>query len=160
MTFSAAVGFIFLFLKMAMNYTDGYMVHHATFMAARSYLVDDQDRKSVDEGDIRALEKARKVFTKYMPDGFIKGVEGGMIKENNPDPGKTKYHAFVGLWIEFSQRFSLGMIGGKEMVQFVSEAFLGREPTRSETRVQTCQAIKSLGLSTCSVHITLEDNGG
>lgn len=160
MTFTVAVGFIFLFLKMALNYTDGFMVHHATYMASRAYLVSDEDRKSLDEGDARAIEKARQVFTKYLPEGLVKGVETGSLKENNPDPGKTKFHAFVGVWIEFSQRFSMGFIGGKESIRFVSESFLGREPTRSETRSQVCQAIMSLGLSKCDVHVTLEDNGG
>jgi hypothetical protein len=160
LTFTVAVGFIFLFLKMALNYTDGFMVHHATYMASRAYLVSDEDRRALDEGDAKAIEKARQVFTKYLPDGLVKGVETGSLKENNPDPGKTKFHAFVGVWIEFSQRFSMGFIGGKESIHFVSESFLGREPTRSETRSQVCQAIMSLGLSKCDVHVTLEDNGG
>lgn len=160
MTFTVAVGFIFLFLRMALNYTDGFMVHHATYMASRAYLVSDEDRRSLDEGDAKAIEKARQVFTKYMPDGLVKGVEAGSLKENNPDPQKTKFHAFVGVWIEFSQRFSMGFIGGKESIRFISESFLGREPTRSESRSQVCQAIMSLGLSKCDVHVTLEDNGG
>lgn len=160
MTFTVAVGFIFLFLKMALNYTDGFMVHHATYMASRAYLVSDEDRRSLDEGDARAMSKAREVFTKYLPEGLVKGVETGSLKENNPDPGKTKFHAFVGVWIEFYQRFSMGFIGGKESIHFVSESFLGREPTRSESRTQVCQAIMSLGLSKCDVHVTLEDNGG
>lgn len=160
MTFTVAVGFIFLFLKMALNYTDGFMVHHATFMASRAYLVSDEDRRSLEEGDSKAIEKARQVFTKYLPEGLVKGVETGSLKENNPDPGKTKFHAFVGVWIEFTQRFSMGFIGGKESIRFISESFLGREPTRSETRSQVCQAIMSLGLSKCDVHVTLEDNGG
>ena len=159
MTFTVAVGFIFLFLKMALNYTDGFMVHHATFMASRAYLVSDENRDSLDEGDNKAMEKARQVFTKYMPDGLVKGIEAGMLKENNPNVSKTKFHAFVGVWIEFYQRFSLGFIGGKESIRFVSESFLGREPTRAEAREQTCSAIMSLGLTKCDVHVTLEDNG-
>lgn len=160
LTFSMAVGFIFLFLKMAMNYTDGYMVHHATYMAARSYLVSDEQRASIEEGDQRALVKARDVFTRYLPEGLVAGASASQLQENNPDPSKTKFHAFVGLWTEFSQKFSLGFVGGKDSVRFVSEAFLGREPTRSETREQVCNAIKNLGLNRCDVHVTLEDNGG
>lgn len=159
MTFSAAVGFIFLFLKMAMNYTDGYMVHHATYMAARSYLVNDQERDSVEDGDGRAFEKAQKVFASYLPEALISGVTSGMLQENNPDPGKTKFRAFVGLWIEYSQKFSVGFIGGNQSVNLVSEAFLGREPSRAESRFQTCEAIMSLGLNKCDVHVTLDDNG-
>jgi hypothetical protein len=160
MTFSIAVGFIFLFLKMAMNYTDGFMVHHATFMAARAYLVSDENRVSLDEGDSAALNKARQVFTKYLPEALISYAPASSLKENNPDPGQTKFHAFVGLWIQFTQKFSLGFVGGSEYMKLVSEAFLGREPTREESRKQVCEAIRSLGLSSCNVHVTLEDNGG
>ncbi len=160
MTFTAAVGFIFVFLKMALNYTDGYMVHHATFLAARSYLVADADRDDIDEGDRLAKTTAERVFTSYLPDGLIKGVTGGDLKENSPNPTTTKFRAFVGLYIEYAQRFSIGFVGGKSNVNFRSEAFLGREPSRSESKQQVCAAIKSLGLSRCDVHVTLEDNGG
>ena len=160
MTFSVAIGFIFLFLKMAMNYTDGYMVHHATYMAARAYLVSDENRISYEEGDAQAFAKAKNVFERYLPNGLVQSVDYSKLRENNPDPGRTKFHAFVGIWIEFSQRFSFGFIGGKSSVRLISEAFLGREPTRPETRNQVCEAIKTLNLDRCDMHVTLEDNGG
>ncbi len=160
MTFTAAVGFIFLFLKMAMNYTDGYMVHHATYMAARSYLVSDNNRDSIEEDDAQALNKAKDVFERYLPEGLVPNVSKDMLKENNPNPAITKFQAFVGLYVEYSQKFSYGFVGGKEPVRFVSEAFLGREPTRRETRDQVCKAIMELGIGSCNVHVTLEDNGG
>lgn len=158
MTFSAAVGFIFLFLKMAMNYTDGYMVHHATYMASRAYLVSDNNRDSIDEDDAQALAKAKDVFDRYLPEGLVPGVTSVLLKDNNPDLAKFK--AFVGLYIEYTQKFSIGFVGGKAPVRFYSESFLGREPTRRETRNQICNAIKDQGLGACNVHVTLEDNGG
>ncbi len=160
LTFSTAVGFIFLFLKMAMNFTDGYMVHHATFMSSRAYLVDDQERDAVEEGDERAMAKAKLVFTSYLPEALVRGVDSSLLKFNTPDTGTTKFRAFVGVFIKYSQKFSIGFIGGKEPVNFTSESFLGREPTRSESRTQTCEAIKFAGLTKCDVHVTLEDNGG
>ena len=159
MTFTAAVGFIFLFLKMSLNFTDGYMVHHATYMAARAYLVDDQDRDAIEDGDARAFEKARSVFTKYLPPDFVTGVTSADLKENNPDPVNTKFQAFIGVWITFTQKFALGFIGGTESMTMTSEAFLGREPTRAEAKRQSCNAIKDLGLNKCDVHVTLDDNG-
>lgn len=160
MTFTAAVGFIFLFLKMAMNYTDGFFVHHATFMASRAYMVSDEDRASIEEGDQRAFAKAQDVFNRYVPEGFIPGVNAGILKEHNPDPSVTKFSAYVGLVARFSQKFSIGFVGGKEPVNFISESFLGREPTRRETRDQICKAIKYTNLTKCNTHVTLEDNGG
>ena len=158
LSFSTSVGFIFLFFKMATNFADGYMVHHATFLASRAYLVNDQDRDAVEEGDDRAFQKARSVFQSYLPDGLVQGVNSNSLKEVSPND--AKYQAFVGLWAQYSQKFSLGFIGGKESVLFTSESFLGREPTRSESRTQVCEAIKYLGLDRCDVHVTLDDNGG
>lgn len=159
MTFTAAVGFIFLFLKLAMNYTNGYMVHHATYMASRSYLVVDEERDSLTEGDTAAFQKAKQVFTRYMPVGLVNGVSAGELQVNSPDT--TNFTAFIGLWVEFSQIFSLGFVGGKEPVVFRSESFLGREPTRSETIQQVCEAVKRAAPGKkCNTHVTLDDNGG
>jgi hypothetical protein len=71
-SFTAAVGFVFLFLKMALNYTNGYMVHHATFMASRAYLVSDSESAQTPEArDQKAFDHARTVFNKHLPDGLI-----------------------------------------------------------------------------------------
>ena len=158
LTFTAAVGFIFLFLKMALNYTNGFMVHHATYMASRSYLVSDEERyDNAGAGDAQAFQLAKAVFSKNLPDGLIQNFNG-VLKENNPD--SVSLAVFVGVWVEFTQVFSLGFVGGKDPVVFRSESFLGREPTRAESAIQVCSAIKSVTGNGCSVHATLDDNGG
>lgn len=161
-TFTAAVGFIFLFLKMALNYTNGYMVHHATFMASRAYLVSDAEMyQSPGAGDASAFKTAESVFKKNLPEELIQGFDG-KLEAHHPDPGMLS--VFTGVWIKFSQPFSLGFIGGKEPVIFQSESFLGREPTRAESYFQICEAIKAVSkdasLSSCDIHVTLDDNGG
>ena len=159
-TFTAAVGFIFLFLKLAMNYTNGYMVHHATYMASRSYLVNDEDRDDTAQSEKRAENKAMNVFTRYLPPGLVTGVEASQLKFNILG-SNTDFMAFVGVWIEYTQRFTLGFVGGKEPVIFRSESFLGREPTKLETIFQVCDAIKlSVPGKSCETHVTLDDNGG
>ena len=86
LTFTAAVGFIFLFLKMALNYTDGYIVHHATFMASRAYLVGDAEQyANAGAGDVKAFDMAKAVFSKNLPSALIPNFNG-TLKENNPDP--------------------------------------------------------------------------
>lgn len=159
LTFTAAVGFIFLFLKMALNYTNGYMVHHATFMASRAYLVGDAERyEGPGAGDARAFELAKSVFKKNLPDGLITpNLELEAKNENNPD---RVLSVFVGIWVEFEQAFSLGFVGGKDKVAFRSESFLGREPTRAESASQVCLAIKTVTLGGCDIEATLDDNGG
>jgi hypothetical protein len=157
-TFSAALGFVFLFLRMAINYTNGYMVHHATYMAARAFLVADSESQQKPEGrDQAALKQAQAVFKKYLPEGLIAGFDGE-LKANLPD--STKFYPFVGLYVKFTQPFSMGMIGGKEKLDLRSEAFLGREPSRPDSYAQTCNAVKNLTGPSCDVLATLDDNGG
>jgi hypothetical protein len=158
LTFTAAVGFIFLFLKMALNYTNGYMVHHATFMASRAYLVNDAERyEGPGAGDALGFKVAENVFKKYLPEGLVQDFDG-KLEVNHPDTGMLSI--FTGVWVKFSQVFSLGFVGGKEPVTFQSESFLGREPTRAETFFQVCAAIKTVTLGSCDIHVTLDDNGG
>lgn len=160
LTFTTSIGFIFLFLKMALNYTNGYMVHHATFMAARAYLVNDEERQSSEDSDARALAYAKKVFVYYMPEGLVKGVTQASVQASGP-AANNALPVFTGIIAEFSQLFSTGFIGGKTSIPFTSEAFLGREVTRRESVAQTCNAIKeSFSIPECNVHTTLEDNGG
>jgi hypothetical protein len=158
LTFTAAVGFIFLFLKMALNYTNGYMVHHATFMASRAYLISDSERYgSPGDGDADAFKLAKAVFNKNLPDALIPNFDG-VLKENNP--GIVGLAVFVGVWTEFTQAFSVGFVGGKERIVFRSESFLGREPTRAESTSQVCAAIKAVTGGGCETQATLDDNGG
>jgi hypothetical protein len=158
LTFTAAVGFIFLFLKMATNYTNGFMVHHAVFMASRAYLVADTETQQTIEGrDKVAFELAKQVFAKNLPSVLIPGFDGE-LKENNAS--SIKFAAFTGLYVEFTQIFTTGFVGGKDPMKFRAEAFLGREPTRVESIEQTCKAIKFIEGVSCDVHATLDDNGG
>lgn len=158
LTFTAAIGFIFLFLKMALNYTNGYMVHHATFMASRAYLVGDAERYGdAGAGDAQAFELAKEVFKKNLPEALMPNFDG-IVKENNP--GVIDSSVFVGIWVEFTQAFSVGFIGGKDKVAFRSESFLGREPTRAESVLQVCRAISLVTQGGCEIEATLDDNGG
>ena len=152
---------------MALNYTNGYMAHHAVFLASRHYLVNDTQvgsRTDETQRDSDAEKTAKAVFSKYFPDGLAIGARAGNLIFNNPNQMATKaLTVFVGISYEFKQRFSLGLIGGKDDVSFRTESFLGREPTRFEGYVQTCEAIKEVtGGNDCTVNdiITIDDNGG
>jgi hypothetical protein len=157
LTFTVTVGFIFLFLQMAINYTNGYLIHHATYMASRSYLTSDAERLELAEADTNAFNLARATFKRYMP--AILKADFSKFQVNGPSMDKK---AFVGAYFDFTQIFSLGFIGGKEEMFFRSESFLGREPTRVENYSQICKRMKSVlsGLTSCKYHMTLDDNGG
>lgn len=163
MTFSATIGFIFLFLKMALNYTDGYMVHHATFMASRAYLTFDNERMDVNAGDQEAFVHSQKVFEKYLPTFIFPDLSKNNLKANHPDA--VDYSALIGVYANFERKFSLGFIKINEPINYISESFLGREPSREEAIVQVCKAIDSVfGISSsngeCPLLVTLDDNGG
>lgn len=141
-----------------MNYTNGFMVHHATFMASRAYLVSDIESQQSAEGrDKNAFEYANVVFKKYLPEELIPGFDGTLDVNH---PGVVKFSVFTGVYVKFSQLFSSGFVGGKESVQFRSESFLGREPSRVEVYNQICLAISSVTLGSCDNQATLDDNGG
>lgn len=157
MTFSLVVGFVFLFFKTALNYTDGFLVHFATYMAARSYLVVDPNRDKAADGDSPAFNYAKGVvFNKYMG-GLINNFDG-VIKDNAP--GIVQFAPYIGLYTTFHEKFSAGYVGGTEVLEFRSEAFLGREPNRTESNDQVCAAISAITGSNCETETTLDDNGG
>jgi len=153
-SFSMILGFVFLFIRIANSYANGFMVHFATYMASRTYLVVDNERyNSPEEGDARAFNYAQIVFKKYL----YPGIEAD-LRENNPS--QLRLPVFTGVYADFGQSLSAGMMGLKEKVELRSEAFLGREPTRLEVYTQVCKAIRSITRGGCSVHSTLDDNGG
>ena len=67
-TFAFVLATIFVFLKIAMNVTNGYLVHYATYMASRAYLVNDNGSNSPSGGDGPALSLAKSVFKEIVPD--------------------------------------------------------------------------------------------
>jgi hypothetical protein len=158
MTFTMVFAFFFLFLKMALNYTDGYLVHYATFIASRAYLTVDNDNQTTDAGagDGIALRYARKVFDTARVPLFITGFNSA--PEAN-DPSKS-FQVYTGIYTNYSTAFALGIVGGQEKMDLRSESFLGREPGRFETYEQTCNAIKTVTGRSCDIHATLDDNGG
>ena len=154
--FSLVVGLMFLFLKFAVNTTNGYLVHYANFMASRTYLVVDINASEFNAGDSRAFTEATKVFNSYNIDGFIPGFNGE-LKVNSPASGVNK--VFVGTYVEYTDLFSLSdQVGGKHQMTYLSESFLGREPVRSECLARVCKAMQALG-SDCNLHTTFYDNG-
>lgn len=161
MTFFMMFGFIFLFLKMANNYTEGYMVHHATYMASRAYLVFDSEKNDPQLDDETAFEHAQTVFKKYLPDVLFPDITIDNLRANHP--GDVNHSALVGLYATFERKFSAGYINIKEPLIFRSEAFLGREPTRADSAIQVCAVMASIVGATaeeCKAHMTLDDNGG
>lgn len=152
-------GFMFVYLKIALNFARGYMVHYATFQAARAYLVYDRNSTSDPNTDTMAATRAKEVFKRYMVHNQ------GDPSFNNPSSGGGDARVFVGAIMKYEEKFSFGFpFAALDPMEMVSEAFLGREPTRQTCLDRTCKAVKDLGAPSCdgaggTPHYTLSDNG-
>lgn len=156
LTFTIVMGMLFFYFKMSLGFTNGYMVHYATYMASRSYLTADSRDSTNPDG--KALQKAQEVFKRLLPEGLIIGFDGE-LKANEADV--VQFKVFTGVYADFMARFSVGIVGGSTPIAHRSESFLGREPTRIETTEQTCRAIMRASRgSRCDLLVTLDDNGG
>ena len=129
------IGFLFVFVKLAINYTNGYLLHWATYSASRSYLTFD-DISSDNTGVlVNAKKQARNVFNSYTK--LVPSL-GGELKFNDPETGKN--FIYVGAYTEFKQTFSLfAFVGGQDPLTFRTESFLGKEPTRQECLDRICK---------------------
>ena len=156
-SFAIVFSFIFFFFKIALNYTNGYLLHYANFMASRTYLVHDINSNNVSGGDGPALKEAKAIFATYNIDSAFVSSTKATLKANDPEFSGLK--VYVGTIAEKVDSFSFtSFIGNIGSINFVSESFLGREPIRSECLAQICEAMKEVGAN-CLMHSTFFDNG-
>lgn len=147
-------GFIFLFVRTAMNTTNHFMAHHYTFLASRIYLVADNNSKESTSSDRYAEAEARK-FIEGSPLRAI-GING-TVEFNGP--GDSTHAVLAGAYFKFQSMMTLGKaIGGEKVLDLTSESFLLREPTRQDCLTRICDSFSMIGGS-CTLHATLEDNG-
>lgn len=153
--FSIVFSMILLFLRISMQYTNGYFLHYATFMASRTYMVVDvNDDESVN--DSNASRRAKAVFDKFLVPELISGFDGE-VEFISPD--ENNIPLFSGAVAEYKERLSpISMMGGETEINFRSESLLRREPGREYCLEQICKAMEQLGVS-CTIHITYFDNG-
>ncbi len=161
-SFIFVFGLLFMFIKIGINTTSGYVIHYATFMASRTYLVHDENSNNVGTGDTRAENATRRVFSEIIAQAGL----GGITLEFNA-PSFSGRKALVGVRAKFKQKFSFSkLIGGGKMMDMVSESYLGREPVRAECLDQVCDATAIIaGSNACESEVngktfsTLYDNG-
>ena len=151
-TFSFAIGVILLFINIAVNYTEGYVVHYATYMASRTYLTVDSNSIIEAGSQADAAEEARITFERFKP-SLIGVPATGILAPGNGDPGFhinpyttvngiiTNY-LYVGAYSVRIEPLSMyKLISGDTKITYVSESYLGKEPTRADCYQRTCQAI-------------------
>ena len=146
-------GFVFLFLKTALNTTSHFMAHYYTFLASRSYMVLDNNGPP-GLTDTVAVQKTEELFAGFPLSAL--GIEGELGFNT---PSGPEYALLTGVHFRFESMMTLGKaLGGEKKLNLTSESFLLREPPRSDCLNQICNTIKSLG-GDCTTHATLADNG-
>ncbi len=156
LTFIFVFSLIFMIFRIGVNLTNGFLVHYATFMASRTYLVIDNNSNSPSGGDQNARNRASIVFEKFPMKHTIPGWNS-LIKINHP--GSVPNALFTGAWSEYTENFGISdIVGGIKPMVLRSESFIGREPTRANCLQRVCRAMEEVG-GDCSVHTTFFDNG-
>jgi hypothetical protein len=153
MTFVFIFGIMFVYVKIGLNFTRGYMIHLANYQASRAYLISDLNSNDSNASDGKAAEAATKAWKKYYSD-----FSGTDPVANSPSFGGRSI--FVGTFVEYTEKFSFGFpFSAMAPMELRSESFLGREPTRQTCLERTCKSMKDLGANNCEAHMTLSDNG-
>ncbi len=156
-TFTFSLLFIILFLKMALNFTNSYLIQYATFQASRAYLV--YDTGLAVEQDVNFSKRIFDNYANLISSGF-KTPPTFNVKIPAAGDDKTLY---TGAYSSYTDIFSFSdTLGGKKDITFKSEAFLGKEPRRTVCKANIC----SIGMTgtllqfcTGRLYVTHYDNG-
>lgn len=159
--FAFGVSVVFMVFNTALNYATGYLVHYATFMASRTYLVSDVYSGYVASPPVPPTNNAVEVFNRYRLDIFGISSDGFAINKQEASVGAGEYLT-VGARTLFEKPIdALGRVVGGGKLEFVSESFLGKEPTKAQCAQRVCFAVTGGICSDTagSYDVTLYDNG-
>lgn len=158
--FAFGVSVVFMVFNSALNYATGYLVHYATFMASRTYLVADSNLGQIGTGAPPSPQGAIDVYNKYRLDIFDVPNSGFAINQQSSSQDGAEYLT-VGARTIFEKPIdALGRVVGSGKLEFVSESFLGKEPTRAQCATRVCYSVTGAECSSSeSFDVTLYDNG-
>ncbi|MCF8058241.1 MAG: hypothetical protein K9K67_03030 [Bacteriovoracaceae bacterium] len=158
-SFTIALGFVFSFLKLAIVYTNGYLVHYVTYLTSRAYMSYEHDVNNPNGSDGPAKTHATKVFDSYNIPGIIPDFSGAPIFED-PLSSSGPTRLYVGVRVEYQETITIPGTNKKISFPFISESYLGMEPTRAECKARICDAMADIGTGAgCEKHSTVSDNG-
>lgn len=162
-SFSIAFFMIIYTIKVAINYTTGYLAHYATYMTSRVYLTYETQGN---EGAVEAGAILKTAFDDLKVNLYNNALE---TTNNNPrvsvsGAGDAQLAIIRGIVYDWETSFSVsGLFGGNQTLEMRSESFLGREPARAICLSRTCRAALSAGGFSgqqCKpAAFTLSDNG-
>ncbi|MBF0359759.1 MAG: hypothetical protein HQK49_02055 [Oligoflexia bacterium] len=161
-----------MFINISLNFTTGFFIHYATYMAGRTYLVADESNRLPANADNEAKVKAQQVFSQIFTSLFksgssklvmTKGAAADLLQfQQLYDRAQSrKSKLFTGVFFEFEQKMVVPAIGGGPILKLRSEAYLGKEPLRGECldRITELFKIGFKNSSTNNICITLFDDG-
>jgi hypothetical protein len=159
-TFAFGVSLILMVFFSALGHVKGYLLHYATFMASRTYLVAESYSGTISQTESWtqvAEQKSRETFSQYMLDAAIDPDPQFYI---NAPTGNASEALTVGAFSLLSLRIdALGKVAGQTKLELSSESYLGKEPTRAHCANRACVGVT--GQTTCdqTMDVTLYDNG-
>ena len=151
LTFMFGLGIVFLFVNVSVNYSIGYLVHYATFMASRTYLTVEADGNTPQASEQIASEAALATFKRFKIESI--GVEASGVLPGGSSQNGFHINSFstasspadalyVGAYTVFERPLSFFQsIAGNTKLKLVSESYLGKEPVRADCWQRTCQSI-------------------
>jgi hypothetical protein len=166
--FLLVIAVLFLHVKLVFNTAVGNLGHYGTFMTSRIFLVYDNNSNDPANSDGAARDLASGYFNeKFMGKITALGAVEPILSFNLPKEVEGgKKVEYVGAILKFQQTLSIfPLIAAGLKAVFVSESFLGREPSRSDCVKGICRAMDD-GNEDCSFEndsslkmATLFDNG-
>ncbi len=161
LSFMLAFSLVLVFIYFSANLVTGYVVHHATFVSSRAFLVGDAASESnLELGVSRGISMAKDTFEQSL--GGFKIDHEGLKFNVHPSVSQgettsTDIAEYYGAYLVFRPPFRIA--GDKEKNKLLSESFLGKEPTRAEC---DCQIRTAMGFrcgSEIDEDVALYDNG-
>ncbi len=154
-----ALGFVFAFLKISIAYTNGYLVHYVNFLSSRAYMVGERDSNQPSGSDGAAKDLAEAVFEGFNIGGIIPTFDSNLQIED-PESNLGGTNLYIGTRVEYEESINIPGSTKKIRFPFVSESYLGMEPTRAECKFRICDAMSRVGSgASCLKHSTVSDNG-
>ena len=156
-----SVGILALFIQLAINLTGGYLVHYATYMASRTFMVHDEANVDRRVDYIKSTNVGKNIFDSYEVKLFGVYDPNGKLEFNFWDTALQKDYLFTGAYYLYRQPMSVfNYFGGGVNSPMRSESFLGKEPTRGECWARTKEAMEALNVPPdLKKYTTVFDNG-
>lgn len=163
--FGVSLSFFTLFLSLGINITLGYLVHHAVFEASRVYLVADGATGDSSQDQRYAEDRVLNNLKAYKNTGWPKVFQHSIFQMKAEDgfefqfnrPGNVPTPEYIGVYFRYKRRLvDYGLILQNQVVDYISESFLGKEPVRSDCYEQICETMRGA----CEDgEVTVFDNG-